>query len=397
MTERTAPLRILLLDTGNEWGGGTNSMLELLKRLDGNRHAVTACFYRDYRRGDSSLGEALAEIGVPLRLLPTRAQPLWAKLAKELLRGLLAWHRPWRARAVFAIERLWRIRPRAKALAELIRGGEYDLLYANNQPASNMEAYFAAEVTGVPLVQHCRIDPVLNPEVVRVVNRVARRVICVSRGVADTLVDAGVNSRICQVVNNGIDVHQALPEPESLPVPVGVPILGTIGSLIERKAVDHQLRAIAALPPPLAPHLLIVGAGPQESALRALAVELGLADQVTFAGFQAAPLPWLAAMDVLILSSASEGMPRVILEAMLFAKPVIASRVVGSEELVLDGQTGLLYPYGNVDALRDAIAAMLADADAMNVMGQAGRDRVVAGYSIADYVNGVVRELEAVA
>ena len=80
--------RILLLDTGNEWGGGTNSMLELLKRLDRQRFAVTCCFYKDYRKGRDGrlLSEELAEIGIPLRLLPTRKQPLWAKLAKEVAR-----------------------------------------------------------------------------------------------------------------------------------------------------------------------------------------------------------------------------------------------------------------------------------------------------------------------
>ncbi|HMM71761.1 MAG TPA: glycosyltransferase, partial [Rhodocyclaceae bacterium] len=143
------PRRMLLLDTGKEWGGGTNSMIELLKRLDRARFAVTACFYHDYPRGSSTLAVELAAIGVPLMVMPVRSQPLWAKMAKELARGLLGWHRRWRAAAVFRIELCWRIRPRARALAEVLRQGGYTLLYMNNQPASNLEGYLAAMSTGV--------------------------------------------------------------------------------------------------------------------------------------------------------------------------------------------------------------------------------------------------------
>ena len=74
----SAPKRVLLLDTGNEWGGGTNSMFELLKRIDRTRFDVTCCFYKDYKKGQSGrlFSEELADIGIPLILLPIRKQPL---------------------------------------------------------------------------------------------------------------------------------------------------------------------------------------------------------------------------------------------------------------------------------------------------------------------------------
>jgi len=101
--------RVLILDTGKEWGGGTNSLLELLKRIDRTRFEIGACFYHDYSRGEgSSISRELAALGIPFTRLPDLRQPLWAKLAKELVRGLLAWHRGLRARAVLAIERAWR-------------------------------------------------------------------------------------------------------------------------------------------------------------------------------------------------------------------------------------------------------------------------------------------------
>lgn len=390
------PKRILLLDTGNEWGGGTNSMIELLKRLDRTRFAVTACFYHHYGHGDSTLREALAAIDIPLVILPTRSQPWWAKLAKELVRGFLFWHKPWRTAAVFRIELAWRIRPRARALAELLRTGAYDLLYMNNQPASNLEGYLAADMADVPVIQHCRIEPRINRVERDIINRIAHAVICVSHGVKDALLRQGVQPALCQVVHNGIDTRQPLPELQPLPgVAADTLVIGTIGSLIKRKSVDHLLRAAARLPQDLKPHLLIVGEGAEAAALRQMVEELGLAGRVTFAGFQKQPLPWLAAMDVFVLTSSSEGLPRVILEAMLLEKPVIASRIVGSSEVVAHGETGYLYDYGDIGALQEHLADMLRNPAKRQALGNAGRRRASADFSIDAYVAGVTKILEA--
>lgn len=389
------PKRILLLDTGNEWGGGTNSMIELLKRLDRTRFAVTACFYHNYGHGDSTLREALAAIDIPLLILPTRSQPWWAKLAKELARGFLSWHKPWRAAAVFKIELAWRIRPRACALAELLHTGGYDLLYMNNQPASNLEGYLAAEMADVPVIQHCRIEPGINRVERDIINRIAHAVICVSHGVKDALLRQGVQPALCQVVHNGIDTRQPLPEPQPLPgVAPDTPVIGTIGSLIKRKSVDHLLRATARLPQDLKPHLLIVGEGPEAAALRQLVEELGLAGRVTFAGFQKRPLSWLAAMDVFVLSSPSEGLPRAILEAMLLEKSVIASNVTGSNEVVVHGETGYLYGYGDIDSLAALLANVLRNPAKRQALGNAGHRRASADFSIDAYVAGVTKILE---
>ena len=382
--------RILVLDTGKEWGGGTNSLIELLKRIDRTRFEMTACFYNDYPKGGhSSLSREFSALGIPLLLLPPQRQPWWAKLGKELARGLLVWHPAWRKAAVFAIEQRWRIRPRAAQLAALMRRGGQQLLYVNNQPSSNLEAYLAAEQLGVPLVQHCRIEAKLNADEVATVNRVARAVICVSHGVAESLARQGVVPERLHVVCNAIDGKQPLPVPQRLDgVPADAVVVGTVGSLIKRKAVNHLLRAVAALGDAQV-HALIVGEGPEGPALRALAAQLGLAGRVHFAGFQQGPLPWVAAMDIFCLVSASEGLPRVILEAMLLGKPVIATDITGSRELVRHGETGFLVPFGDDSALQKALLRLVADETLRAAMGQRGREIVLAEYSIERYIQGV--------
>lgn len=400
--------RVLVLDTGHEWGGGTNSLLELLRRIDRSRFSVTACFYHDYGHGQgSSVSKELAALGISFIRLPDHNQPRWAKLAKELARGLLGWHRGLRARAVFAIELAWRIRPRAAMIAALLREQRFDLLYLNNQPSSNLEGYIGGEAAGVPVVQHCRIDATLNAIEIATTNRVARAVICVSHGVADSLCRQGITTAKLVVVHNAIDGAQALPEAEPLTgVPPGAVVVGTVGQLVKRKSVDDLLRAVqkvdaggtaesrTAANMDTSIHVLIVGTGPEAQALRGLAASLGIADRVHFAGFRPQPLPWLAAMDIFVLASSKEGLPRVILEAMLLGKPVVAARAIGSTELVNDGATGLLYDHGDVAALAARLEELATDPALRQRLGAGGRRRVLAEFSIEGYVAGVEAVLD---
>jgi glycosyltransferase involved in cell wall biosynthesis len=386
------PKRILLLDTGNEWGGGTNSMFELLKRLDRQRFAVTCCFYTDYRKGKEGrlLSEELAEIGIPLIVLPTLKQPLWAKLAKEIGRGLFSWSPRLKKQIVLGVEVQWRIKPRSTALHQLLSEGAYQLLYMNNQPASNLEGYLAGEMAGLPVVQHCRIEPTLQANEAAVVNRVAKRIICVAQGVADVLAAQHVAENRLRVVYNAIDSRAALPPLVELPASTGDLVIGTVGQLTTRKGVKHLLQAVANLKAEgLAISCLILGEGPQRSELESTAKRLGISGQVSFLGFQAQPLAWVQAMDVCVLCSSKEGLPRVVLEAMLASKAVIGSDVTGTRELIVHEETGLLYGYGDVPALTAALRRLLGDPLLRRAMGEAGRRRVVERFSIDTYVAGV--------
>jgi glycosyltransferase involved in cell wall biosynthesis len=391
----TRPIQILLLDTGKEWGGGTNSMLELLKRIDRSRFHITCLFYNDYPKGQSSsLSQELGKIGVELKVVPQRKQPAWAKWAKELARGVFAWNRALRNRLVAKIEHCWRVLPNARCIVEELQRGGYDLLYMNNQPKSNLEGYLAAEMVGVPVVQHCRIEPLMDAATSALVSRRARRVIGVSNGVVETLIAAGVAQEKCVAVLNGIDPEQPLPDGQAVRERLGLQpheiVFGAVGQLIERKGNRYLLEAAAALIRTGMPlRVLLVGDGPQRQELETLAASLGLQHVVIFAGFQTQPLEFMAAMDVCVLASQSEGLPRVILEAMLLSRPVIATRIVGSKELVVDGETGLLVPYADAAALGSAMRALCSDAALRAQYGRAGYQRVTRHYTIRQYVAGV--------
>jgi glycosyltransferase involved in cell wall biosynthesis len=104
---------------------------------------------------------------------------------------------------------------------------------------------------------------------------------------------------------------------------------------------------------------------------------------VLFAGYRDDVPALLAGCDVFCLPSRMEGMPLVVLEAMAQGKPVVATAVGGTGELVVDGETGVLVPPDDVDALAGALARLLSDSELARRMGEAGRARVERDFSLA--------------
>ncbi|QHM77659.1 N-acetyl-alpha-D-glucosaminyl L-malate synthase [Mixta theicola] len=396
--------KILLLDNGREWGGGTNSMLELLRRIDRDRFDVTCCFYYNYQRGEGeTIQSVLNALGIPVVFIPQRKQPLSARLQKELLRSLLFFSRALKKRVVNAVDRRWRIEPNARRLRELLLQGDYDTLYMNNQPSTNVEGYLAAQHLAVGLVQHCRIEPQLDKRLVRMINQRVDVVIAVSHGVNQTLRAHGVDAARCFTVSNAIDIHQPLPDGGTARARLGLPadgfLFGSIGSLIPRKATHHTLQALGALRrscPEINWHMVVVGAGPQLEKLQQLAAREGIADRVIFTGFRNNPLDYLAAMDVFVLASRSEGLPRVVLEAMLVNTAVIGSKVVGTAELVDDGRTGLLFEYGDTAQLCAHMQALSQNHQLRQQLVAQANANVKEHYAIEHYVAGVEALLHSV-
>jgi glycosyltransferase involved in cell wall biosynthesis len=396
-----APIRILILDTGKEWGGGTQSLIELLRRSN-DKYQFLAVFYYNYGHGNAStIQETLEALGIETLILPQRRIPFSAKLAKEVAKALLFFSRPATRMSVFLIDFLWRIQPNARRLSQLIRERQIGLVYMNNQPASNLEAIIAARVCAVPAVQHCRKVTALNSLERKWVNRDLRKMICVSEGVRNTFVAGGVLAQKCIVVHNGIDLSarpglSAEQIRSKLGIPVDAIVIGTVGSMIPLKRVDLLIDALQGLRNYPTLRCLIVGDGPELHRLKALAQKRGVLGNCLFAGFQRDALSFINAMDIFVLSSTQEGLPRVILEAMLLSKPVVASNVTGSSELVMESETGRLFPSGDAAALTECLRELIQDDALRTRMGELGRQRVKANFSIESYVAGVHRTLDEV-
>lgn len=138
------------------------------------------------------------------------------------------------------------------------------------------------------------------------------------------------------------------------------PRILTVGNLKPVKNHPLLLRAFAAMDRPDA-RLMLLGQGTNESALRALTSELGIADRVIFAGFHPDPSPFYATADLFVLSSDHEGFGNVIVEALSFGLPVVSTDCPsGPAEILQGGRFGHLVPVGDAFALARAMDAALA-------------------------------------
>jgi glycosyltransferase involved in cell wall biosynthesis len=157
-----------------------------------------------------------------------------------------------------------------------------------------------------------------------------------------------------------------------------------VGSLSEHKGVAFLITAldqVVRAHPDAA--LVIAGSGPLETDLRRHTTEMRLDSRVRFAGrisYREIPA-YMAAADVLVHPSLDEGLPRVVLEAMAMKLPVVASRVGGIPEVVIDGRTGLLVPAGDPDSLAHALQRVLASMQLARGWGEEARASVEATYS----------------
>lgn len=183
--------------------------------------------------------------------------------------------------------------------------------------------------------------------------------ICQSRDMRDDLVDAwGFPPGRVAVVNNPVDIDriQRLAAGHA-PAGSGAPRVELLaaGRLDRQKGLDLLLDALARLPARY--HLTILGEGPERDTLLRRTGELGLDARVRLLPFTANPYPAMASADALVLSSRHEGFPNVLIEAGACGTPVIAFRCPGGiDEIVIEGETGLMVAPGDVDGLAEAIA-----------------------------------------
>jgi glycosyltransferase involved in cell wall biosynthesis len=197
--------------------------------------------------------------------------------------------------------------------------------------------------------------------------------IAISRGLARYLADVeGFDETEFAIVHYGI-VPDAAPRPAP-----DEPRLLCIGRLIPIKGHVVLLRALA-IAREQAPALTldIAGRGPLEPALKALAKELAIEDAVRFLGYVS---PIRRAIDdaaAVVVPSLGEGFGMVALEAMERARPVVAADIGGLGELVVDGETGVLVPPGEAEALAQALIAIAREPERRRAMGDAGRRRAL--------------------
>lgn len=261
------------------------------------------------------------------------------------------------------------------------RAPHCDLVFAN-WSVNGLVAGIAGRLRGKPVVTALRgedANRALTSPAYRwllgACLRLSRRVVAVSRPIADQLAGLRPGGAPIAAIANGVD--PAFLAIDRAPRDSADLRLVAVGSLVQRKAVDLLLRALAGCPGGVT--ATIVGAGPEHARLVALASELGVAARVCFAGSVApAAIPaLLGEHDALVLTSRREGRPNAVVEGLAAALPVVASDIPGVRELVSDGENGLLFAPGDAAALTTCLLR-LRDATLRRRLGEAARERVIA-------------------
>lgn len=262
-------------------------------------------------------------------------------------------------------------------LRQLRRSGRLDLIdahfaYPDGYAATLLGRWLKVPVTITLRGTESRLarDPVLAPKVAQAL-RSATQVFSVSESLRQVALSLGTPPGQVQVVGNGVDLQRFSPMPQAaarlaLGLQLGVPVLVSVGGLVERKGFHRVIALLPALRQQFPGLLYLVVGGPSPEGdmtdeLRRQVSALGLADVVRFLG----ALPPerlrepLSAADVFVLATRNEGWANVFLEAMACGLPVVTTDVGGNVEVVCQPELGTVVPFGDAEQLCIAIRQAL--------------------------------------
>ena len=206
-------------------------------------------------------------------------------------------------------------------------------------------------------------------------------VVIPSHALADLVVRRGFPADRIRVIPSGVTVQRTTPAPLRRPA-----VLGTAATLDHHKGVDVLLEACAVLAAPVT--VEIFGDGSAREQLEKLAARLGV--PATFHGYVDDYRSRIAALDLFVLPTRGDNLPVAILEAMASAVPVVATRVGGIPELIVDGESGILVPPDDSAALARACERLLASDELRTSLAEGGVRRVEERFTLADVARRIV-------
>ena len=224
------------------------------------------------------------------------------------------------------------------------------------------------------------------------------QIICVSDNIKSKFINYGVNPGILKVLTNAISIIpkdniKLYEMPEDIkPLVVNKRIISYIGRLSYEKGADVLISAMKRLVIKQDDiFLILAGDGPLMNQLKIFANSMGLKDKIYFAGYRNDAMNIMANSEIIIMPSRTEGLPISLLEAMLLAKPVIASKVGGIPHVINHGADGILVPSENEIELSAAIFNLLQNEHLLRSIGICARKKIIKEYDIMDRVAKLVQ------
>jgi glycosyltransferase involved in cell wall biosynthesis len=361
-------LALFIRSLGSNGAGAERMWLHLAQAFTDCGHRVDLVLGR--RRGHLvdaiPDGVRVVDLGVrtPLPLLGAALSD--PRSARELAPALVALPPPWILAAAPGLARYLE-RERPDALLSALSYSNLTALWARERAAVPVRVVISEHNTLSERARHARARRWrVLPKLEALWYPRADAILAVSEGVADDLARTAQlpRERIAVTYNPVIsdEILRAAREPvdHAWLRPGEPPVVLGVGKLRPQKAFDVLLRAFARVRAERPARLVILGEGPQRNALERLTRELGVAADVALPGFVANPFAWMAHSGVFVLSSAWEGLPSVLIEALACGCPVVSTDCPsGPAEILGAGRLGPLVPVGDADALARAIGLAL--------------------------------------
>jgi glycosyltransferase involved in cell wall biosynthesis len=350
------PLNVLDIRDTHEVGGPGKTILETFRAIDSERFRLhLGMFLTAHESADTPFIRAAAEYGMPV----------------HVIRGL----------SQYDPRLIWRT-------ARLVRALGIDIVHAH-EVKSDVVAYLASFLQPVTLVTTVHGWIGNSPKqraLIALDRRLVRRfdlVFAVSEDIRGQLARAGVPDNRIRLVHNAIVLERYRRTGRSgfLATLVGRqvpgPVLSSVGRLSAEKGHADLINAIAlVVGKGHRMSVILAGEGPERSRLEEQIRALELQDVVHLPGYVSDPRQVLEETDLMVLPSHTEGLPNAALEALVMDVPVLATRVGGTPEVIVDGETGCLVPPRAPAAMAAAIEDFLANRDTWARTARQGRLRV---------------------
>ena len=280
-------------------------------------------------------------------------------------------------------------------LSRKLKKIDADVVHSHNW-SSFIYAVLAANLAGVPAIhgEHGK-----NPSEVdgdgkvkswtkSMLGRRVRRVVTVSKAIAAEWGALGIPQDRIRWIHNGVDVERFRPRNDSAEqrrrfgLPQDGILIGSVGRLDALKNYQTAIEALALIPKAPVCRLALLGEGVEGANLKRRAEELGVADRVFLLGRRSDPENFLAALDIFVLPSKTEGMSNVVLEAMASGLAVVCADLPSHREVLEEGKEGLLVLPCTAENLAAALTRLVAEPAQRRPIAEAAREKIVREFSL---------------
>jgi glycosyltransferase involved in cell wall biosynthesis len=286
----------------------------------------------------------------------------------------------------------------AFAVRDLVRKEGVDIVHSHTR-VSQVAGALACRMAGVPMVTTCH--GYFKRRLRSIVDTWGDKVIAISAAVHRHLKDdLKVKDERIELVYSGIDMRKFSKDFSDDEIGAtkkylglsGRIIAGTIGRMSPVKGQKFFIQAMAKVlkerPDAAA---FVVGNGPDGPSIKSLAMALGIDDRISFVDSVSDTRQMLSAMDIFVFPSVREGLGIALLEALAMSKACVASRIGGIEDIITDGENGMLTDVGDSDSIAQAVLKLMSDDGLREAIGRSGRRTVEERFTLDRMSDDIIK------